>query len=155
MKFISKVFLVLIFLSNTMFALNAKIVVIPFEKWIKTFGVSSLEKSLLKSAKYTYSAGKLVAKRNDTFFPNMKDAVGQTNIQRMEKGLAPIGKDGKSIELHHLKQKDNGIIVELTSMEHKSNSNVLHQYRIQSEIDRQSFNSFKSQYWKERAMDFK
>lgn len=31
----------------------------------------------------------------------MKDVMGRTNLDRMKKGLAPLGPDGKSINLHH------------------------------------------------------
>ena len=151
-KIIILMFLMLF--TNTMNALNTNSIVMPIEKLIKTFGITSIEKSLLNRAKYSYSAGKLIAKRNNTFFPHIKDAIGRTNIERMKSGIAPIGKDGKSIELHHLKQKDNGIIVELTSQEHNINSKILHQYKTTSEIDRQSFNAFKRQYWRNRAKDF-
>ena len=139
--------------SNTIQAY--KFVPIAVEKFIKTTGISTLEQSILTNARYISRSGKLVAERNSTFFPNVKDALGRTNIQRMEKGLAPIGKDGKPVELHHLKQKDNGIIVELTSKEHKVNSKILHSYKKKSEIKRNFFNKFKNNHWKERAMEFK
>ncbi len=90
--------------------------------------ITNVEKNLIKDAKYTNVFGKSVAKRNSTFNPKAKDALGRTNIDRMKQGLAPIGKDGKSIELHHLKQQNHGTIVELTSTEHKVNSKVLHRY---------------------------
>jgi len=136
-------------------ALNVNNITVPIQKILKTFGISSLEKTLLKNAKYVSRAGKLIAQRNSTFFPHIKDALGRSNIERMKQGLAPIGKDGKAVELHHLKQKDNGVIVELTSMEHNLNSKVLHQYKQESEIDRKAFNTFRSKYWKARAEDFK
>lgn len=125
------------------------------EKLFKTFGVSSIEKALLKNAKYISIEGKLVAKRNSTFYPYVKDAFGRTNVNRMEQGLAPIGKDGLPVELHHLKQKDNGIIVELTATEHKTNYKVLHRYEQTSQINREEFYKWKRTYWKERAKDFK
>jgi len=136
-------------------ALNINSVIMPMQKFLKTFGISSLEKTLLRNAKYVSRSGKLIAQRNSTFFPRAKDALGRTNIQRMKQGLAPIGKDGKAIELHHLKQKNDGMIVELTSTEHRANSKVLHRYRQESEIDRNAFNKFKQDYWKQRAKDFR
>jgi hypothetical protein len=148
-------FIILIFLVvNTIYAFNTNNIINPFEKIIKSMGISNLEKSLLKSAKYVYVSGKLVAKRSETFFPHTTDALGRTNIERMKQGLAPIGKDGKPVELHHLKQKDDGIIVELTSAEHKKYSSTLHKYRKNSEINRQEFNKWRKQYWKNRAKDF-
>lgn len=153
MSLLTLMSVMLITSSNTIQAY--KFVPIAVEKFIKTTGISTLEQSILTNARYISRAGKLVAERNSTFFPNVKDALGRTNIQRMEKGLAPIGKDGKPVELHHLKQKDNGIIVELTSKEHKVNSKILHSYKKKSEIKRNFFNKFKNNHWKERAMEFK
>lgn len=135
-------------------ALNINSMTMPIQKALKTFGISSLEKTLLKNAKYISRSGKLIAQRNETFFPNVKDALGRTNIERMKQGLAPIGKDGKAVELHHLKQKDDGMIIELTSREHNINSKVLHRYKQESEINRNAFNKFKKQHWQERAKDF-
>jgi hypothetical protein len=125
------------------------------DKFLKTRGISNLEKEFLKNAKYFSFKGKLVAKRNSTFYPYVRDALGRTNIERMEQGLAPIGKDGLPVELHHLKQKDDGIIVELTASEHKNNYKTLHRYEKESQIDRNSFNKWKRDYWKARAKDFK
>lgn len=125
------------------------------EKYFKTLGITDLEKSLLNDAKIDRSNGKIVAKRNNTFDPTYKDALGRTNKERMEDGLAPIGIDDMSLELHHLKQKNNGVMIELTNKEHNQNSRVLHKYRTQSEIDRREFNNWKRKYWKERAKEFK
>ena len=72
----------------------------------------------------------------------------------MKLGLAPIGKDGKPIELHHLEQDANGIIVEVLNSEHKKYYKELHYHKINSEIDRTSFNQWKKKYWKERAKEF-
>src|SRR5699024_12425421 len=46
-----------------------------------------------------------IYQRNDIIDPNKKDAVGRTNLDRMNKGLAPLGPDGKSINLHHMTKK--------------------------------------------------
>ena len=45
----------------------------------------------------------------------------QDNISRMKKGLAPIGNDGKSVELHHVVGKKNDIynFVEMTATDHQ------------------------------------
>ncbi len=45
----------------------------------------------------------------------------QENMTRMENGLAPIGKDGKSVELHHVVGKKNDIynFVEMTATDHQ------------------------------------
>ena len=132
-----------------------KVIQTQIEKHSKTLGISSIERALLKNAKYRNYLGKLVAQRNSTFYPYVKDSLGRTNVERMEQGLAPIGKDGLPVELHHLKQKEDGIIVELTATEHKTNSKVLHKYEQISQIDRAEFLKWKRRYWKERAKEFK
>lgn len=47
-----------------------------------------------------------VYQRDDIIDINMKDARGRTNLERMKKGLAPLGPDGKSINLHHTTQRN-------------------------------------------------
>jgi len=116
--------------------------------------ITKLEKKFIKSGKEVKFLGKVVVKRNFIFDSKAKDALGRTNIDRMKQGLAPIGKDGKPIELHHLKQQNDGKIVELLNTEHKNHSKILHRYTDKSEINRNEFNKWKKQYWKERAKDF-
>lgn len=146
----------LFFSPHSVFAVDFSKLTIPMQKWLKSFGVASLEKSFLKSAKFSQFSGKLVAKRDETFMPHIRGADGKTNLERMKEGFNPIGVDGKIVELHHLKQKDNGIIVELTRTEHRENSKVLHRYKGkgESEIDRKKFEEWKREYWKERAKEF-
>jgi len=148
------IFLSLLIVVNILFGFNISYIETTIVKFFKTIGISSFEKSLLKGAKFISVKGKLVAKRNQTFNPYEK-INGMTNIERMRLGLAPIGKDGKPVELHHLKQKDDGIIIELTEQEHNEHSKDLHQYRDKTEIDRDEFNKWREKYWKERAKDFK
>lgn len=57
--------------------------------------------------------------RNDLIDPNLIDARGRSNLQRMEKGLAPIGPDGNPINLHHLTQKNSSSIAEVTQTFHQ------------------------------------
>ena len=42
------------------------------------------------------------------------------------------------------------MIIELTNREHKVNSKILHRYKQESEINRNAFDRFREQYWKER-----
>ena len=81
------------------------------------------------------------------------DAMGNTNKQRMERGLAPLNGEGKPIELHHIGQRANSPLAELTMEEHrgKGNDAVLHDKTITSEIDRNQFNMEKADHWKLRA----
>ena len=116
--------------------------------------LNKTEISLLKTGRFSIYKDHIVVKRQ-VFDPLAKDALGRTNIERMKLGLAPIGKDGKPVELHHLEQDANGIIVEVLSSEHKKYYKELHYHKTVSEIDRNSFNQWKKNYWKERAKEFK
>ena len=75
----------------------------------------------------------------------------------MEAGSAPIGPDGKSVNLHHLTQTENSAIAELTQTFHQQNTKIIHinPNTIPSGININAFNSWKKQYWKNRANDFK
>ena len=97
--------------------------------------------------------GKRVILDSNTFDPNKIDSVGRTNIERMEQGLAPIGKDGKSVNLHHVDQTDAGPIKEITATEHQKNYKELHSNTGQepSKIDRKEFGKWKKKYWPWRS----
>jgi hypothetical protein len=84
------------------------------------------------------------------------DARGRTNLQRMQGGLAPIGPDGKPINLHHTIQTNNGPVAEMTATFQQQNSSVIHinPNTIPSGIDRKAFDSFRRDYWMNRASDF-
>jgi hypothetical protein len=89
--------------------------------------------------------------RNQTFDPEARDGKGLTNIQRMEAGRAPLGKDGAPVELHHEGQKNEGARIEVMRSEHQQIKNP----QRESEIDRKEFQAERQRYWKERAKDFK
>ncbi len=97
-----------------------------------------------------------VYQRDDLIYPNLVDGRGRSNLDRMNKGLAPIGADGKSINLHHMTQKHDGAIAEMTQTFHQKNSKVIHinPSSIPSGIDRAEFNKWRSRYWKSRANEF-
>lgn len=84
---------------------------------------------------------------------DQKDNMGRTNKERCEQGLAPINKEGKLIELHHIGQKADSPLAELTSAEHRGNGNdtILHNKDIKSEIDRNEFAKEKNKHWESRA----
>lgn len=81
------------------------------------------------------------------------DEFGKTNLERMEQGRAPITVDGKKIELHHIGQKSDSALAELTPAEHRcnGNDNVLHNKLKESEIVREDFDKERQEYWKARA----
>ncbi len=82
-----------------------------------------------------------------------KDSMGRTNKERAEAGLSPINQNGDTIELHHIGQKTDNPLAELTPDEHRSKENysILHDTRKESEIDRNAFNNERIEHWKERA----
>jgi hypothetical protein len=100
--------------------------------------------------------GSKVYQRSDLIDPALVDDRGRTNIERMQKGLAPLGPDGKSVNLHHMLQTQDGPIAELTQTFHKTNHKVIHinPSSIPSGIDRSTFDAWRSRYWMNRAGDF-
>lgn len=90
---------------------------------------------------------------NSTFDPNLVDKQGRTNIQRMEQGLAPIGTDGKSVNIHHIDQTNDGPVMEITATQHQQNYSELHTNKGQmpSQINRTKFNSWRRGYWEWRS----
>ena len=114
--------------------------------------ITKLEKRLLHSkyAKKQKFNGRVVVKRR-VF------KCSPANIARMKKGKAPIGFDGKPVNLHHLKQQQMGELVELSSYEHNKHSKILHRYTKTTEIsDRNNgFAKFRSDWWRNRVGDCK
>ena len=141
--------------SAIIYLAGTSIKAVPKQLLTRTRGYSlfitrpAYEVSLLSTAKLTVVNGTRIAKRDHIFEPS------RSNIKRMKSGQAPIGRDGSSVELHHLRQKNNLIVIEvLGDTEHKKYSNLLHDSAKASEIDREDFNRNRPLYWKERAKDF-
>ncbi|WP_423186941.1 HNH/ENDO VII family nuclease [Alishewanella sp. d11] len=88
---------------------------------------------------------------------DQKDDFGNTNLERMEKGKAPLDKEGKPIELHHIGQTSDAPLAELTRSEHMGNGNdsILHDKAKESEIDRSEFKKEREEHWKARAEEIK
>lgn len=85
--------------------------------------------------------------------PDQVDAKGFTNLERMQQGKAPLDKHGNPIELHHIGQKQDSALAELTPSQHRGNGNdcVLHDKYKESEIRRPDFDKERSAHWKARA----
>lgn len=90
------------------------------------------------------------------------DEDGISNRERMELGLAPLdSKTGKPIELHHLGQKADSPLVELTEEEHrtgeyedgKKNQSLWHDNTIETEVhgEGNNWDQERKAHWKERA----
>ena len=108
----------------------------------------------IKSGKNTVEVnGKTVYTDDGTFDPFFVDKQGRTNIERMEQGLAPIGTDGKSVNIHHIDQTNDGPVMEIIATDHQKNYSDLHTNTGQepSKIDRKEFNSWRRTYWKWRS----
>jgi len=91
-----------------------------------------------------------------------KDADGMTNRERMERGLPPLdSKTGKPLELHHLGQKKDSPLVELTQEEHrtgdfkdgKKNQSLWHDNSKSTEVHGEGNNwkNEREEHWKSRA----
>ena len=100
--------------------------------------------------------GVIVVQNDSIINPNLVDSRGRSNIERMQKGLAPIGPDGKSVNLHHVNQTMNGPVEEMTATYHQKNYSLLHSNtgKDSSQINRKEFDSWRRAYWQQRANDF-
>ncbi|MDG3137309.1 HNH/ENDO VII family nuclease [Streptococcus suis] len=107
--------------------------------------------------------GNKVYQRDDLIDPNLVSSwkekgktVTGTNTQRMASGRAPIGPDGKPINLHHVTQKQDGTIAEVTQSFHNQNYSTIHinTGQLPSGINRSDFDKWRSSYWKNRVTDF-
>ena len=100
----------------------------------------------------------VVVHQRDSFIDPLRRSpkTGETSYELMLKGKAPIGPDGKSIELHHVLQTSDGPLVEITNQLHTKYKKQLHinPDSWESAIDRPDFKTFRGRYWKERAKDF-
>lgn len=75
---------------------------------------------------------------------------GKTNIDLIKDGKAPYGPDGERINLHHIGQKPDSPLAELTDTEHKTNDGILHDKTKASEIERPVFRKEREAYWRNR-----
>lgn len=84
------------------------------------------------------------------------DEKGRTNEERMKRGLAPLDKDGNSIELHHIGQHADSPLAELTFEEHRCNGNdtILHDKTKETEThgEGNTWDLERQTYWKDRAV---
>jgi hypothetical protein len=86
---------------------------------------------------------------NPGFIPNtIKDSEGRTNLERINDGIAPIGFDGESMNIHHITRHQPGIFVLISETMHQQKSLHLHfrdkkYYPQPKAIDRNEFNHIK------------
>ena len=86
---------------------------------------------------------------------DQKDEDGLTNRERMERGRPPLTKDGEEIELHHIGQKPENPLAELTLKEHRGigNDTILHDKTKETEINRIEFAKERREHWQGRIKD--
>lgn len=82
------------------------------------------------------------------------DEMGQTNLMRMQQGLAALDPaTGKAYELHHIGQKQNSTLAILTKAEHMQNGNnkIWHILGKDSEVNHELFTEQREAFWKDMA----
>lgn len=101
-----------------------------------------------------------VYQRNDIDFNYCDPETGRTNLQLMKSGKAPIGNDGKPVQLHHVFQKEGGPMAEVREVTHQKYKRALHgligrgnSFRNNNDLDRQ-YNNFRKKYWRWRAAEY-
>ena len=101
-----------------------------------------------------------VYQRNDIDFEYVDPDTGISNLNRMRSGNAPIGNDGKPVQLHHVLQKESGSMVEIRETTHEEYNRILHglgirgaSFRNDPVLERQ-YNNFRRQYWIWRARQY-
>jgi hypothetical protein len=101
--------------------------------------------------------GTIIYQRDDLIDLKLVDSRGRTNLQRMEKGLAPLGPDGEPINLHHLTQTQNGAIAEVEATFHQKYYKTIHinTGKLPSAIDRNIFQKWRRLYWRYRVLSLK
>ena len=84
---------------------------------------------------------------------DQKDEDGISNREKMERGRAPITKNGEEVELHHIGQKQNSPLAELTIDQHRGvgNHTILHDTTKATEINRNEFGKERCEHWKYRV----
>lgn len=91
------------------------------------------------------------------------DDNGLTNLQRINRvspegrpsPLSPIAPDGQTVELHHIGQRRDSPLAELTTSEHRQGGNdtILHDKNITSDTHGpgNNWDAERQEYWKNRA----
>lgn len=82
------------------------------------------------------------------FVSELPDGTVVTNLQRMQKGYAPLDPaTEKAYQLHHVGQKSDGTLAILKEAEHQGNSSILNTAGKVSEIDRGKFAKPRKEFW--------
>lgn len=82
------------------------------------------------------------------FVSELPDGTVVTNLERMQKGYAPLDPaTEKAYQLHHIGQKSDGTLAILKEAEHQGNSSILNIAGKDSEIDRYAFAKTRTEFW--------
>ena len=78
------------------------------------------------------------------------------NADLIGEGYPPRDRNGDPYELHHIGQRQDSPLAELTWAEHMGDGNntILHRAGKESEMDREAFEQEKSAYWQARFKAF-
>lgn len=83
-----------------------------------------------------------------------KDQFGSTNKERVAEGYAPLDKNGRPIQLHHIGQHADSPLAELTFEEHRTGGNdtILHDKNKETEVhgEGNNWDHERKDYWKNR-----
>jgi hypothetical protein len=84
--------------------------------------------------------------------------AGATNKQLMAEGKAPIGSDGRQVELHHVLGAEPGPMIELLASTHDKHHRPLHglvdsSFRNDSSLENQ-YDAFRRVWWMQRSNDY-
>lgn len=97
--------------------------------------------------------------KDNSINPDLIDEKGRTNLQRMEKGLAPIDENGRPYNLHHIGQNADSPLAELKDDVHKKNDATLHDKSKPTEVhgsnSEVNWDKERSDHWKARAEEIK
>ena len=87
---------------------------------------------------------------------NYEEWAKYNNADLIGEGYPPRDRNGDPYELHHIGQRQDSPLAELTWEEHMGNGNstILHKFGKESEIDRDAFEKEKSEYWQARYNSF-
>ncbi|QMT36458.1 DUF6531 domain-containing protein [Neisseria wadsworthii] len=126
--------------------------------WIDPWGLNRFSRSIWQAPSRGTGQQYVVFQQGINW--DQVDNKGRTNLERASKGIAPLGPDGRSINLHHSKQDGRGPLFELSGTSHSKfdRSNALHPYKVDGTgkhphhpVDRKSFGRDRRQYWIDRA----
>ena len=136
-------------LDNPIFNTVQKVMNISSTLLNITYSIGNLYNSF-KGYRITNFEGKKVIQNDGAY------DLTPENVNRIQKGKPPIGKDGKAVELHHIRQTEDGGFIELTMKDHRGAGNYDFWHttdpKFQSVVDHGTqWNVFRKRYWKWRG----